>query len=51
LHRIAVDAMGADGAPRSEVEGVVSAVRADQIDVILLGDEPRLRQELAALGA
>src|SRR6185503_20272602 len=43
--------MGADGAPRSEVEGVVSAVRADQIDVILLGDEPRLRQELAALGA
>jgi len=51
LHRIAVDAMGADGAPRSEVEGVVSAVRADQVDVILLGDEPRLRQELATLGA
>jgi glycerol-3-phosphate acyltransferase PlsX len=28
LPRIAVDAMGADGAPRVEVEGVVSAVRA-----------------------
>lgn len=43
--------MGADGAPRSEVEGVVSAVRSGQVDVILLGDEPRLRQELASLGA
>lgn len=51
MHRIAVDAMGADGAPRSEVQGVVSAVRSNQVDVILLGDEPRLRQELAALGA
>lgn len=51
MHRIAVDAMGADGAPRSEVEGVVSAVRSGQVDVILLGDEPRLRQELATLGA
>lgn len=51
MHRIAVDAMGADDAPRSEVQGVVSAVRADRVDVILLGDEPVLRRELAALGA
>jgi phosphate acyltransferase len=51
LPRIAVDAMGADGAPRVEVQGVVSAVRAHEIPVILVGDEPKLRQELAALGA
>ena len=51
MPRIAVDAMGADGAPRVEVEGVLSAVRSDQIFVVLVGDEPRLRQELQALGA
>jgi glycerol-3-phosphate acyltransferase PlsX len=51
LRGIAVDAMGADGAPRIEVEGVISAVRAHGIPVILVGDEPRLRQELQTLGA
>jgi phosphate acyltransferase len=51
LPRIAVDAMGSDGAPRIEVEGVVSAARAHQIPVILVGDETRLRRELDALGA
>jgi glycerol-3-phosphate acyltransferase PlsX len=51
LPRIAVDAMGADGAPRTEVEGVVSAVREHQIPVILVGDEGQLRRELQALGA
>ena len=52
MPRIAVDAMGADGAPRVEVEGVVSAVRAhDELSVILVGDEARLRRELDALGA
>lgn len=49
--RIAVDAMGADGAPRVEVEGVVSAARAHEISVILVGDEARLRAELDTLGA
>jgi glycerol-3-phosphate acyltransferase PlsX len=44
--------MGADGAPRVEVEGVVSAVREREkdLDVILVGDEPRLRAELERLG-
>jgi glycerol-3-phosphate acyltransferase PlsX len=51
LPRIAVDAMGADGAPRTEVEGVVTAARTYQIPVILVGDEPRLRRELESLGA
>ena len=49
--RIAVDAMGADGAPRVEVEGVVAAVRAQPVQVILVGDEARVRAELEALGA
>lgn len=51
MARIAVDAMGADGAPRVEVEGIVSAVRERDVEVILLGDEPLLRRELKALGA
>ncbi|HET6147731.1 MAG TPA: phosphate acyltransferase PlsX [Polyangia bacterium] len=48
---IAIDAMGADGAPRVEVEGIVSAVREKGIDVIVVGDEPRVRAEIARLGA
>jgi glycerol-3-phosphate acyltransferase PlsX len=51
LPRIAVDAMGADGAPRVEVEGVVAAVRASEIAVILVGDEARVRPQLDALHA
>lgn len=51
MPRIAVDAMGADGAPRVEVEGVVSAVRAHDLTVILVGDEARVRPEIAACGA
>lgn len=51
MPRIAVDAMGAEGAPRVEVEGVVSAVRSSEIGVILVGDEGRLRPELDALQA
>ena len=52
MPRIAVDAMGSDAAPRVEVEGVVAAVRARRgIDVLLVGDEDRLRAELKTLGA
>ncbi|HEY4186953.1 MAG TPA: phosphate acyltransferase PlsX [Polyangia bacterium] len=51
MPRIAVDAMGADGAPRVEVEGVVSAVRAHDLTVVLVGDEARVRPELEACGA
>lgn len=40
--RIAVDAMGGDDAPDALVEGAVAAVRAGA-DVVLVGDEPRLR--------
>ncbi|HVZ71857.1 MAG TPA: phosphate acyltransferase PlsX [Polyangia bacterium] len=51
MPRIAVDAMGADAAPRVEVEGVVAAVRERGTSVVLVGDEARLRAELKALGA
>jgi glycerol-3-phosphate acyltransferase PlsX len=51
MARIAVDAMGADGSPRVEVEGVVTAVRERGTSVVLVGDEARLRAELKALGA
>jgi glycerol-3-phosphate acyltransferase PlsX len=51
MPRIAVDAMGSDAAPRVELEGVLAAVRASGVQVILVGDEPRLRAELAAMGA
>jgi phosphate acyltransferase len=51
MPRIAVDAMGADAAPRVEVEGVVAAVRERGTSVVLVGDEARLRAELKTLGA
>jgi glycerol-3-phosphate acyltransferase PlsX len=51
MPRIAVDAMGSDAAPRVELEGVLAAVRARGVQVTLVGDEPRLRAGLAALGA
>src|SRR5262245_14811058 len=51
MPRIAVDAMGSDAAPRVELEGVLAAVRTRSVQVILVGDEPRLRAGLAALGA
>jgi glycerol-3-phosphate acyltransferase PlsX len=51
MPRIAVDAMGADASPRVEVEGVLAAVRERGTKVVLVGDEERLRAELARLGA
>ena len=40
--------MGADAAPRVEAEGALSAVREADVEVVLVGDEERVR---AALGA
>ena len=39
--------MGADAAPRVEVEGALSAVREADLEVVLVGDEERVRQALA----
>ncbi|HMB69431.1 MAG TPA: phosphate acyltransferase PlsX [bacterium] len=50
--RIVVDAMGGDNAPAVEVEGAVDAVRGgEEVDITLVGDEPRVRAELERLGA
>src|SRR5579871_2568452 len=43
---IAVDAMGGDNAPRSEVEGAVRAVSEYGVRVILVGLEDLIRREL-----
>jgi phosphate acyltransferase len=44
---IAVDAMGADHAPKPEVEGAIRAVKTLGLKVILVGREEVLRRELA----
>ncbi len=43
---IAVDAMGGDNAPKAEVEGAVRAVKSLSVQVILVGREDVLRNEL-----
>src|SRR5688500_4659482 len=35
--------MGADAAPRIEVEGALAAVAASDVEVVLVGDEARVR--------
>jgi glycerol-3-phosphate acyltransferase PlsX len=44
---IAVDAMGGDHAPKSEVEGALQAVRSLGVKVILVGQEEPIRRELS----
>ena len=44
---IAVDAMGGDHAPKSEVEGAIQAAAELQVNVILVGQEDVVRRELA----
>jgi glycerol-3-phosphate acyltransferase PlsX len=55
MSRIAVDAMGGDRAPQVELGAVVAALRderaeAAELQIVLVGDEARLRAGLAALG-
>ncbi len=45
---VAVDAMGGDHAPRTEVEGSVLAAREFGVQVLLVGREDLLKQELAS---
>ncbi len=44
--RIAVDAMGSDRAPLPEIEGALEAARAGDFEVVLVGDEGRLKPAL-----
>jgi phosphate acyltransferase len=48
---IALDAMGGDLAPAATVEGALRAHRERGLEIVLVGDEPRLRFELRRLGA
>jgi len=49
--RIALDAMGGDRAPLPEIIGAVEAYRRFGVRTVLVGDEPRLRRELARQNA
>lgn len=42
--------MGGDDAPKPEVAGAIAATRESPVEVILVGDEARLRAELTRLG-
>jgi glycerol-3-phosphate acyltransferase PlsX len=44
---IALDAMGSDSAPRPEVEGAILASREFEVRVLLIGQAPALKTELA----
>ena len=48
--RIALDAMGGDHAPHQLVRGALDAA-ASGVDVVLVGDTPKIEAELEALGA
>ncbi len=48
--RVVVDAMGTDRAPGPEVAGALLAVRAADVDVMLVGDAARLDLELSRAG-
>jgi len=47
---IALDAMGGDAAPGPELAGAVAVARAGRAEVVVVGDERRLTEELAQLG-
>ena len=46
--RIALDAMGSDRAPLPEVEGAVKAAASGEFEIVLVGDEARLKAALEA---
>jgi len=45
--RIAVDAMGGDNAPQTVVEGAVQAANDFDLEVVLVGKEPVIKEELS----
>lgn len=48
--KIAIDAMGGDNAPAAEVGGAIAAAREWGVELVLVGDEGRIRAEAARLG-
>jgi len=49
MARIVVDAMGSDNFPKPDVEGSVNAARDYGVEIILVGDESKIRPMLDAL--
>jgi glycerol-3-phosphate acyltransferase PlsX len=50
--KIALDAMGGDFAPKNEILGAIAAVKNDsEVEVVLVGDETILNEELKKLGS
>ncbi|MCG3142080.1 MAG: Phosphate acyltransferase [Anaerolineae bacterium] len=47
--KIVVDAMGSDKRPAPDVQGAVDAANAYGVEIVLVGDEARVRAELARL--
>ena len=47
MTRIVVDAMGSDNYPAPDVEGAVIAAREDGVEIILVGDEAKIKPVLA----
>jgi glycerol-3-phosphate acyltransferase PlsX len=48
--RIAVDAMGSDARPVPDVQGALEAAREYGVEILLVGQESRIRAELEGLG-
>jgi glycerol-3-phosphate acyltransferase PlsX len=51
MTRIVVDGMGSDNYPGPDVEGAVLAAREYGVEIILVGDAPRIQPVLDSLGA
>jgi len=49
--KIAVDAMGGDYAPEEIVLGAIDAVKTYKYDVVLVGNQDRIREVMAQYGA
>ena len=48
--KIVIDAMGSDNAPRVEVEGAIQAAEEFGHELLLVGDETRIKQEFDKYG-
>jgi glycerol-3-phosphate acyltransferase PlsX len=48
--KIIVDGMGGDNAPQAVVQGTVEAAKLIEHEIVLVGDEQKLQEELAANG-
>src|SRR5690349_16674348 len=49
MTRIVVDAMGSDNYPTPDVQGAIMAAREYGVEIILVGDEAKIRPTLAAM--